>query len=279
MSNMPEPPKIKVTAGDIEISYVVTPLQWNGSVYEYVNNFMLHMEKTALIELPYINLGETISIEFDGKAPDSAVLTDHILNADGAEKYNITPETVDIKWNKDKCSFVLDRNWATSLSSNSADYEPGATIRGFRLICKWGENKCEYTFIIRSDAAITMMPEEPGVIMDIQYADPVGLSFTFKNTTDKEYTYGEAYALYFYKDDSWVAVEPIIDNGAFNSIGYTLMPQSKTDEINAYWRWLYGELPEGVYKFQKEILFVRSPGDFDAYVVEQEFKLSSNLYP
>ena len=41
---------------------------------------------------------------------------------------------------------------AAMLSSNSKDYEPENTIRGFKLICSWGDNECEYGFIITSDA-------------------------------------------------------------------------------------------------------------------------------
>ena len=36
--------------------------------------------------------------------------------------------------------------------SKRKDYEDGNTLRGFRLICTWGENECEYVFVIRTDA-------------------------------------------------------------------------------------------------------------------------------
>ena len=49
-------------------------------------------------------------------------------------------------------SFKLERHWAALLSSSSEDYKNGNTLRGFRLLCTWGENQCEYAFVIRTDA-------------------------------------------------------------------------------------------------------------------------------
>ncbi|MDR0373607.1 MAG: hypothetical protein LBI79_08695 [Nitrososphaerota archaeon] len=92
------------------------------------------------------------------------------------------------------------------------------------------------------------------VVMSIQDVTPNGLSFTIKNTTLKEYTWGESYSLYIFKDDSWEPLEPIIDNGVFISIGYRLAPCAKTDLTSVGWTWLYGELTDGDYKFQKDDL-------------------------
>jgi len=112
------------------------------------------------------------------------------------------------------------------------------------------------------------------VVMSIQDVTPNGLSFTIKNTTLKEYTWGESYSLYIFKNDSWEPLEPIIDNGGFISIGYRLAPCATTDLKPVDWAWLYGELAHGQYKFQTDVLYVRSPGDFDTYVLEQEFSIS-----
>jgi len=70
-----------------------------------------------------------------------------------------------------------------------------------------------------------------------------------------------------------VAVEPIIENWGFTGEGYCIMPQSRTDKASIDWRWLFGELPSGEYKFQKDILYVRQPGDFDRYTLECDFAL------
>ncbi len=47
-----------------------------------------------------------------------------------------------------KCSFEIEKHFASSLSSY---YEPEKKdIRGFRMIASWGENECEYAFIIKT---------------------------------------------------------------------------------------------------------------------------------
>jgi hypothetical protein len=123
---------------------------------------------------------------------------------------------------------------------------------------------CDSTDIIEND----MLP-----VMIIQNAKSSGLSFIFENTSDKEYLYSSHYALYVRKNDSWELAEPIIDNWdwAFDDEGYPLLPNSTTDATVIDWQWNLGELPGGEYKFQKEILFIRSPSDFDRFTIENEF--------
>jgi len=111
------------------------------------------------------------------------------------------------------------------------------------------------------------------VTISIQDVTPKGLSFTIKNTTLKEYTWGEPYRLYILRDSSWEPVEYITENPVFIMIGYRLFPCAKTDLKSVDWTGLYGELTTGEYKFQTEILYVRSPGDYDTYVLEQEFSI------
>jgi hypothetical protein len=117
-----------------------------------------------------------------------------------------------------------------------------------------------------------------GVEMTVNSIMPQkGIYITLDNLTDNEYTYSEDYALYVYENDSWKAVQPIIDNWGFNSIGYILAPQSKTDEIFIDWSWLYGELSGGDYLIEKGLLLVRKPGDYDEYILEAEFSIPGNI--
>ena len=109
--------------------------------------------------------------------------------------------------------------------------------------------------------------------MFISDITPGGLSFVFANESNEEYLYGSDYAVFVQVNNSWIPVEPIIDNWGFNDEGYPLMPQSKTTVTTVDWRWLYGELTSGTYKFQKSMLFVREPGNFEKYILEKEFSL------
>jgi len=103
---------------------------------------------------------------------------------------------------------------------------------------------------------------------------PNGISFHFENKTDNRYTYGEDYVLYVREGNDWRIVDPIIEKWGFNAIGYTLEPQSITDTITINWQWLFGQLPPGEYQIQKTILFIREPGDYDRFIVDQYFKIA-----
>ena len=113
-----------------------------------------------------------------------------------------------------------------------------------------------------------------GVVMVIQDVSPSGLSFSFENSTENEYSYGSNFVLYTFRNNSWELVEPIIENWAFTMGGYLILPNSTTDNTAVDWEWLFGKLPSGEYKYQKEFLFIRNPGDFDTFVVSVEFSIS-----
>jgi len=115
--------------------------------------------------------------------------------------------------------------------------------------------------------------KEPFLSMTIKEISPSGLTLFFENSSDNEYTYGIGFALYTLNNDTWILVEPIIESWGFNDEGYYIFPNSTTDEEKVDWHWLFGELPSGEYKFQRSIFFIRQPGDFDEYVLEQTFTL------
>lgn len=150
---MEQPPEITISAGDGQISYVTGLNQWNGAKYDREDTFHTIMKGTAPSDLPYIHFCEKVRIAFKGPVPDTVQLTDTILTREGDIRYtsretNIIP----IAFQEAKGSFTMQAHMSAWLSSNSEDYKPGATIRGFRLTCTWGENECEYAFILRTDA-------------------------------------------------------------------------------------------------------------------------------
>lgn len=148
-----EPPEISVKIGNKEVGYVAGLNKWNGAVYDREDTFRTIMKEGSGIEVPYAHLGETIEIVFKGAVPDKYELRDHILREDGSVKYTEKEVVkIPIELVNGKASFELGKHWAVFLSSNIKDYEPGNVFRGFRLICSWGENECEYGFVIRTDA-------------------------------------------------------------------------------------------------------------------------------
>ncbi|MBI9014656.1 MAG: hypothetical protein JEZ08_20630 [Clostridiales bacterium] len=148
-----EIPKIAIKSDDIKIDYVVGLNYWNKNVYDRSDNFLVIMEKGFEV-LPYFELGSEITISFDDDlAPDEYELYDYILNENGTPKYTDN-EVIKrpISLDKGTGSFSLETHFAALLSSHSNDYKNGTSIRGFKLVCRWGEDECEYGFIIRSDA-------------------------------------------------------------------------------------------------------------------------------
>jgi|GEM_PF-1419447 len=151
--NMLAPPTMAITAAGTDINYVVGLNQWNSIMYDREGTFQTIMKNKSKADLPYVKLNQVFQIAFKGTAPDSVKLEDYILQTNGNARYSEREvQTIPIEFKNGKGSFVLAANPAAFLSSASSDYETGASIRGFRLTCKWGENECEYAFIIRSDA-------------------------------------------------------------------------------------------------------------------------------
>jgi len=108
--------------------------------------------------------------------------------------------------------------------------------------------------------------------MVVQNVSATGISFVLENPSDREYIFGSGYALMVRPNGLWGLVEPIIDwDWTFTDEGFSLLPNSTTDTITIDWRWNLGELQSGNYRFQKDIIFSRSPGDFDRFTLVHEF--------
>ena len=120
--------------------------------------------------------------------------------------------------------------------------------------------------------AETVIGPVPGVTMVIEAADSKNISFFLKNETENEYTYGDPYILYVKQDDAWEPF-PTRMKAYFHAIGYNLSPNSQTNVITENWYGLYGELPAGEYRFQKDLWYIHSSDGYEEYIVEQDFSL------
>lgn len=138
--------EIILKAGNKNIPAMVISSDANDSDTQFFQSIMSEND----ITIPYVKLGETIQIEFNNTVTNTYQLKDYILKEDGTPKYEEkTIKTTNIKFDKGIGSFVLNENIWVNFSSNSKDYEPGKTIRGFRLICE--DIDKEYVFIIKTD--------------------------------------------------------------------------------------------------------------------------------
>lgn len=127
-----EPPKIRITFQGQELYYAVGKNEWNGNKYDRLD--VLTQVAYSSVGRVYVPDGETVEIEFLGKAPTSYTLTKELFTDD--------PERteVPIDFHKKKGSFIH----STSDIKNIDD----ATCVGYRLTCQWGRNSCEYGFVI-----------------------------------------------------------------------------------------------------------------------------------
>lgn len=144
-----EPPEIKITLDNKTIDYVVEKNKWDGSVYDREDTFKTIIKQG--FDIPYIQIGKTVEADFGENAPDKLDISDIIINNDGSQLYqdkvNYKPS---FELKEGKCTFKIDKNPASFLSSYYVKNKKD--IRGIRIIASWGENECEYAFVIKADA-------------------------------------------------------------------------------------------------------------------------------
>lgn len=140
-----EPSQISISIDNQAVDYI------NSDAVE--SPFLTIMSEDSNIEVPYIKLGEIVVIDFGDASPDTIEIYDNLIDKYGNNRYTYREiKEIPVELENGKCSFELKIHGASLLSSNSDDYQPGNTYRGFRIVCSWGESEREYSFVIRSDA-------------------------------------------------------------------------------------------------------------------------------
>lgn len=143
-----EPPEISITVDGRSVNYVIGKNIWNGSIFDRLDNFQLIMKEKY--EIIYVPIGKEFTIDFNGTSPDSIDVIDEVIDTSGNVMFNNFGQDTPVEINKGKTSFILKKHPAILLSSNTETFENGV-IRGFRVISKWGDNQCEYTFVIKTE--------------------------------------------------------------------------------------------------------------------------------
>ncbi|MCM1388200.1 MAG: hypothetical protein NC231_12800 [Bacillus sp. (in: Bacteria)] len=115
-----------------------------------------------------------------------------------------------------------------------------------------------------------------GVTMEASYATSRGIHLVFTNQTDEEYVFGEDYELQAWQDGEWRKVDYIIDNAAFNAIGYSLPPDSTAD-WGVKWTYFHGVLPNGQYRITKTVN-IGAGKELEVYRLAAEFTISGAAY-
>ena len=114
-----------------------------------------------------------------------------------------------------------------------------------------------------------------GVTMTVADATSEGASLEILNQSDKEITVGDDYELQVWQDGSWYRVDYIIDNWAFNAIGYETGPEGAKDSplcLDVKWSYFHGILPEGHYRITKTAN-VQENNDSVVYCLAAEFEV------
>ena len=91
-----------------------------------------------------------------------------------------------------------------------------------------------------------------------------GVEFVFEQTDPSikgELLYGQAYTLEKWDGTQWVAVSPIIENGAFTMEAILLQKNTAT-VLEIDWEWLYGEVNDGYYRITKTVGLGSESQDF-----------------
>ncbi len=146
-----EPPKLTIAIGDKQLDYVVAKNQWNDAKYDREDTFKTILKKGSESEIPYIEIGNTATISFANNPPSKFTISDVLIDKNGNQIYSDKEIiNIPIKLKNGKGSFEIKKHLASGLSSYYL--EDKTDIRGFRMIATWGENECEYTFIIRTDS-------------------------------------------------------------------------------------------------------------------------------
>jgi len=125
--------------------------------------------------------------------------------------------------------------------------------------------------VLGEPSGLSPSPQE-GLSLHIIDVSPQGISYFIDNPTGRQYLFGRPFSLYVMDASGWVSV-PLSENVFFTLEGLSLMPRSQSMEMAQNFELFMGELAPGRYSFRKEIMFWRSPGDFDVYVVTAEFEL------
>ncbi len=146
-NSMKEPPEISINIGDKEIEYVTAKNKWNGNIYDREDTFVTILKENK--DIPIFENDSIVKVSFESNPPDKFSVSDIIIDEKGRQLYTDKEiKKITAKLNNGKCFFEIGEHFASGLSSY---YEPSKKdIRGFRMIASWGENECEYAFVIKT---------------------------------------------------------------------------------------------------------------------------------
>lgn len=118
--------------------------------------------------------------------------------------------------------------------------------------------------------------------------DKLGLALSAENVTDSGLTLvftqsggektgaletGSWYSLDKFTDGEWTPLETEPLDFAWTMVAY-MIKENDTTKFDVNWEWLYGRLPAGRYRINKQVMDFRAPGDYDEYIYSTEFEVA-----
>ena len=108
--------------------------------------------------------------------------------------------------------------------------------------------------------------EDPwGLVLAAEDVTDTGLTLCFIQSGGEpsgELQTGSPYWLEREENGEWTAVEPLIENVAWDMMAYLISMDGET-EMAVDWSTLYGQLPAGSYRLGKSVMDFRETGDYD----------------
>ena len=94
--------------------------------------------------------------------------------------------------------------------------------------------------------------------------------------TEKEevHIYGDSFSLEIKKDNKWQKLKPIIEDYAFNLVGYHVNENNELEQ-DIKWEWLYGNLEPGEYRLVKNAAIKYKDNYLGNGVVYAEFTINT----
>lgn len=112
----------------------------------------------------------------------------------------------------------------------------------------------------------------PGVTMKLLYAYPNEIGVEIYNNTDEDILFGADYDLQILKDGEWYSLSYVIDNAAFNAVGFPV----KAGDSRIWgtdWVIFHGVLGEGDYRIVKSVSVSKAGDSHTNYPIAVEFSL------
>lgn len=146
-------PQLTVTAGDQAIRIIYYGDRYNETREEINKRLSQALEESLWEELPYIPLGEEITIKAENFSTEEFAVHDYILKKNGEIRYDEKLAQIsELPAEQGAAAFELSSHPAVFLSSDSYDYEPGNVIRGFVIRADIDGASFAFAFIARTDA-------------------------------------------------------------------------------------------------------------------------------